>query len=279
MRQFVLPAPPGSDGSVELGAREFRYLVQVLRIAEGDLVDARLPDGRLVPMRITVVDRKLRRVRLVSDTPGLAVPSVAPAAPSFDDRSSPALSAPPEGFPRIILFQWILTGPKMDQVVRQATETGVSLIVPVAGDRCLTRDADAVGGGKTGRWDRIVREAQQQSGSPIPTRILPPVTPQAIPGLRKTLLAGDDTVSLVLTEAPLARKSLHEYLGTQVGLTALAVGPAGGMTVRELALLAEAGFVCVHFRTNILRAETAALYGIAAVQTALMESEKWQLKE
>jgi 16S rRNA (uracil1498-N3)-methyltransferase len=64
-----------------------------------------------------------------------------------------------------------------------------------------------------------------------------------------------------------------------VGLAALAIGPEGGMSARELDLLASAGFSCVHFRTNILRAETAAIYALAAVQSALTESEKWQLKE
>ncbi len=284
MRQLVLERSLDRKGQVLLEGADYRYLVQVLRKSEGDSVEVRLSDGSLTSMRIEAVNRKDRTVTLSSlrarevpvaeETPvgsGALSPTVG--------ASMPSLQSMPEGFPFIVLFQWILKGPKMDQVIRQATETGVALVVPVAGSRCLSRDADLVGDGKTGRWDRIVREARQQSGSAVSTRILSPIQVSEISRLWNSLSAGDRHASLVLTEAPLARKSLHEYLVHGVQSAALAIGPEGGMTAGELQLLSEAGFVAVHFRTNILRAETAALYGIAAVQSALMESEKWQLKE
>lgn len=292
MRQFVLAVPPDRNGAATLGDRDYRYLAQVLRKTAGDRLEVRLPDGSLALMRIDRLDRNAKSVRLVLEresgtavadgASGLAAADGAASSAGVMPRSAgdsmPAIPEAPEGFPQLILFQWILKGPRMDQVVRQATETGVSLIIPVAGERCLSSEADNVGGGKTGRWDRIVREALQQSGSPVATRVLPPVAPAALGDLWRSL-AGPESAALVLTEAPLARRSLHEYLGTVSGPTAIAVGPEGGMTARELALLDEAGFACVHFKTNILRAETAALYGIAAVQSTLLESGNWQLKE
>jgi 16S rRNA (uracil1498-N3)-methyltransferase len=283
MRQFVLAVPPDRNGSATLAERDYRYLAQVLRKTAGDRIEVRLPDGTLALMRIARLDRNAKTVSLVLENVAVS----AGFSPGSDNAagsglavgsSMPAIPEVPEGFPPLILFQWILKGPRMDQVVRQATETGVSLIVPVAGERCLSSEADNVGGGKTGRWDRIVREALQQSGSPVVTRVLPPIAPAALGDLWRSL-AGPRSAALVLTEAPLARRSLHEYLDTVSGPTAIAVGPEGGMTARELALLEEAGFACVHFKTNILRAETAALYGIAAVQATLLESGNWQLKE
>ena len=283
MRQFVLAVPPDRNGAATLAERDYRYLAQVLRKTAGDRIEVRLPDGTLALMRIDRLDRNAKSVKLVLE-PGsagsgsLSGADRAPAAALSAGDSMPATGEVPDGFPQLILFQWILKGPRMDQVVRQATETGVSLIVPVAGERCLSSEADNVGGGKTGRWDRIVREALQQSGSPVATRVLPPVAPAALGELWRSL-SGSESRALVLTEAPLARRSLHEYLDTVSGPTAIAVGPEGGMTAREIALLEEAGFACVHFKTNILRAETAALYGIAAVQSTLLESGNWQLKE
>lgn len=283
MRQLVLPVPPDRNGLVILESREYRYLVQVLRTAAGDVLEVRLPDGSLRSMLVASVDRKQKTVTL-SSVGALAQSGADDTARAAEIPVSPGVSMPPPAslppdFPRMVLFQWVLKGPKMDQVIRQATETGVVLIVPVAGDRCLSRDADAVGSGKTERWDRIVREARQQSGSPIPTRVAEPVSVADVPALWRGLSAGSTAAALVFTEAPLARKSLHEYLVNGVGLAALAIGPEGGMSARELDLLASAGFSSVHFRTNILRAETAAIYALAAVQCALTESEKWQLKE
>ena len=50
----------------------------------------------------------------------------------------------------------------------------------------------------------------------------------------------------------------------------MAVGSEGGISPEEVKLLQEKGlFHPIHFAVNILRCETAALYGIAAVQSAI----------
>ena len=55
---------------------------------------------------------------------------------------------------------------------------------------------------------------------------------------------------------------------------AIAVGSEGGISPEEVRLLEEKGlFVPVHFAVNILRCETAALYGIAAVQFEINQSK------
>lgn len=278
MRQLVLPRQPDSSGAVLLGDKEYRYLAQVLRKVTGDTIETRLPDGTLCVMSVTSIDRKEKHIILSVVSRTVEASHMTGTSKPAAGVSVPAISGIGENFPSIVLFQWILKGPKMDQVIRQATEAGVAVIVPVAGERCLSANADDVGGGKTGRWDRIVREALQQCGSPVPTKVLSPVEGSELPSLWRSL-GGSVSRSIVLTEAPLARISLHEYLCTGTGSTAIAIGPEGGMTAREIGILVESGFTCIHFKTNILRAETAALYGIAAVQSALLESENWQLKE
>ena len=296
MRQFLLDQVPGPGGRITLDGSDYRYLVQVLRKKEGSSVEARLPDGSLCAFLVDSVDYRSKTVRLVrrergpdgalvAGVPGSVADSVDADTCSgtagvevAEGRFAPGVSMPPlpavpEGFPAIVLFQWLLKGPKMDQVIRQATETGVSVIVPVSGERCLPRET-----GRAERWSRIVREARQQSGSPVPTSVAESVPVSSIAGIWRNFSEGKRNAAFVLTEAPLARKTLHEYLVNGVGLVALATGPEGGMSSSELDDLSRAGFSCVHFRTNILRAETAALSGIAAVQTAITESEKWQLK-
>ncbi len=286
MRQFVLPSFPESGGSVILSDRDFRYLVQVLRKDTGDIIEARLPDGSLCSFRVSSIDRRAKRLSLFPadgamgayPVSGMPAGENGPALPStpLPGSSMPAPASVPADFPRIALFQWILKGPRMDQVIRQATETGVEAIVPVAGERCV---ADEAGMGRLTRWGRIVREARQQSGSPIATRILPALAPADIPESWAELSGGERSSAIVFTEAPLARKALHGYLCGNPGVVALAVGPEGGMSARELDILSGAGFEYVHFKTNVLRAETCALYGIAAVQNALTEFESWQSKE
>ncbi len=299
MRQFLLDQTPPPGGRVTLEGGDYRYLVQVLRLAIGDPVETRFPDGSLNTLIVEKIDSRAKTVRLFRNSgtgtgtgvcAGVA-PGVSPAntqasgspapgtasASAIAGDSMPPLPEIPENFPRIILFQWLLKAPKMDQVIRQATETGVSAIVPVSGERCLPRDGDSAV--RSARWERIVREARQQSGSPVPTAMTEVVPVSRIADVWGAYSSGRRASALVLTEAPLARKTLHEYLDTRMEIVALAIGPEGGMTQDELAELYRAGFSAVHFRTNILRAETAAIYGIAAAQSAITESEKWQLKE
>ena len=57
---------------------------------------------------------------------------------------------------------------------------------------------------------------------------------------------------------------------TKIGI---AVGNEGGISPSEIKLLNEKGFFStIHFDVNILRCETAALYGIAAVQSAISQA-------
>ena len=87
---------------------------------------------------------------------------------------------PPEeaGLPPIILFQALPKGEKMDLIVRQAAEGGLSEIVPFIAEHSIpkldTRGRRGSGAGaekKQARWERIVKEARQQSGSPIATKV------------------------------------------------------------------------------------------------------------
>ena len=142
---------------------------------------------------------------------------------------------------------------------------------------------------KTARSPRRPRTCKGQCGSAVNTSVAPVTAVGDVP----QVLADDGGRSvnllLMLDEIEGSGKTLHEHVlaaknacaaaggGAGAFKAALAVGPEGGMTADERSSLETGGFVGVHFNTNILRAETAALYGMAALQNAIMELEKWQL--
>lgn len=268
MRQFLVPVMP-ADGTVIVQGRDYRYLVQVLRLSPGDCFDGRLPDGSLCSLEI-------RDIRKSDKTVLLAVRDAVSDSTAVCGGNMP----PPElpaNFPRILLFQWLLKGQKMDTVIRQAAETGVFAVIPVAGER--SHSITASDPRKEDRWNRIIREARQQSGSPIPTEVHRIIGPADVPAVREELSGKGPVCSFLCTEAPLALKSLHEYLVSGAAAVALVNGPEGGLTAGETEALIQSGFFPVHFKTNILRAETCALYSVAAVQNALTELETWRLKD
>lgn len=275
MRQLVLSDFPDRNGVLVLGGSDYHYLARVLRKTPGSSIEARLPDGSVRTFRILDVTRETKEIRLSAADDG-----------RMEGQNMPDI---PSSFPRIILFQWMIKNPKMEQLIRQAAEMGISEIIPVNGERSLFRNEKESYPAKLERWERIIREARQQSGSSIPTGISNPVSLSAAVQIWKDV-SGDipenRKIAFVLTETPLERKTLHEYLGIHINAgedlpvcAALAVGPEGGMTEQEAEILTENNFLKIHFNTNILRSETAALYGIAAIQNALTELGKWQLKE
>jgi 16S rRNA (uracil1498-N3)-methyltransferase len=59
----------------------------------------------------------------------------------------------------------------------------------------------------------------------------------------------------------------------------LAAGPEGGFSGAEVTRFLEAGFKAIRMGDTVLRSETAALYGIAAVRIILLERTAWMLKK
>ena len=93
---------------------------------------------------------------------------------------------------------------------------------------------------------------------------------------------GDKPCGFVLYEKTNGSCLLHEAVAAESGVfsaAAVAVGCEGGIAPDELNVLQQAGFIPVHFYTNILRTETATVYGLSALQTVLTERNVWQLKE
>ena len=175
--------------------------------------------------------------------------------------------------PCMILFQGSPKGTRMDIIVRQAAEAEVNFIVPFLSDYS---ESTVHSSEKIKRWERIIKEARQQSGSSIDTRLIDP-------GKHEDLLSFWESkrkeyirpVGIILHQEALEKASFHGYLGKNPDLIALMVGPEGGFSSREISLFLDAGFKPLKFGNSILRCETAALYGIAAIRTILTESEDW----
>ncbi len=256
MRQFVLPVEYSGEPEVELEEEKARYLVRVLRLGSDDSFPAIDAAGNHYHCTI----------RRVEPTLLLRVQKKGAAT---DDR------------PRIRIVQSIPKGRKIDDVIRRCTEAGIAEVQPVVSDHTVVRLAEADVPKKLARWKRVATEAVQQSGSPVPVRIL---APMPLDRYLSTLSDSEESVRLVLHQAPLANRSLHRYLAesdterTGAFSLELAVGPEGGFSERELAIFRSARYKPVYLGPQVLRTETAALYATAAVQIILLERSEWRLK-
>ncbi|WP_439598910.1 16S rRNA (uracil(1498)-N(3))-methyltransferase [Falsiroseomonas sp.] len=176
------------------------------------------------------------------------------------DRARFAIGAqarPPAAEPECRLLVAALKRDAMDWVVEKATELGATLVQPVLTRRTVAERANAA------RLSAIARGAAEQC-----ERLSVPEVAEAVP-LHRVLEAWDGAPLVVAMERSLARPLRELALPPGVPL-ALLVGPEGGFMEAELDDLRRRPFVVpAALGPRILRAETAAVAGLAALQ-ALM---------
>ena len=243
---------------MELSGKDFNYLIHALRLKEGQEIMGRDRDGRLWDLRITDIRKNSCTLSA----------SQAQSAQSKTD-------ALPEDRPLkpIILYQCLPKGRKADDIIKKATEAGVRDIVLVRSRNCV---ASLEGKEETrlSRYDALIAEAIQQSGSMVPTKVHGVIDISAIPEDLRSRSCGMESLGLVLHRTRLSenQSDLFSCVRGFDGCTALVVGPEGGLEEDECTMLLDAGFKAVLLKTNILRCETASIYAIGAVQTILESS-------
>jgi 16S rRNA (uracil1498-N3)-methyltransferase len=159
----------------------------------------------------------------------------------------------------ITLVMALPKGNGFDDIVRQATELGVSQIQPVSSDRTLLKPSSQ----KRDRWLRIMQEAAEQSERQIVPTLLEPLPFQNYLNQFKTLSA---TTAYLCTPRQAAPHLLTKLQTAQPSASVhLAIGPEGGWTDAEIETAIAAGYQLVSLGDRILRAVTAPLVAIALV--------------
>jgi 16S rRNA (uracil1498-N3)-methyltransferase len=259
VKQFILRCEPREDSTVRLTGEEFHYLAHVRRVCAGDILDCRLPSGAPAVLLVKYIEKNAL---------------IAECTPKSGETS------PRTVFPSIILFQSMVKGMKMDIIVRQAGEAGVTDIAPFYSERSTPRhvsdSAVSADTERCRRWRRILIEARQQSGSSIATSIrLPMKSGELFNYWERLKNQYEKPLALLVHEVPLAKSGFHKYLDKVPELIVLAVGPEGGFSRAEAAAFMDTGFKPVTLGDTILRAESAALYSVAVVRTLIFERCMW----
>jgi 16S rRNA (uracil1498-N3)-methyltransferase len=165
-----------------------------------------------------------------------------------------------EAGPAVILLQAVLhEAGRMETVIRQATELGVSRIVPVVTARCQS-GTRWLRHWPEQRWRRIAAEAVKQCG-----RV-------RIPGLEEPRLLDEvlkrRSARRRLLLDPGGRPLTAVLLGPPPSAVEVLVGPEGGLTPAERRRASTAGFAAVRLGPRILRADTAAAAAVTTVMAA-----------
>lgn len=266
MRQIVLPGNQNGKETCMLDAKTSHYLVSVRRMRRGNCFDAMDEMGAHFVCTLLSDDSRETKVALT-----------ATADSSGSETSSQ--TADNEKNLRIALVQAIPKGQNFDLIIRQAVELGVELIIPLISQYCVRVDLEDRSSLKLERRRRIIKEALQQSGSPINTQI---ETAARFDSLETRLTAtGFDrerSIRILFHEsAQKPSRTLHELLSGDKNRVVIAIGPEGGFSEDDSAAFAWMGFSIHHAASPVLRVETAATFAISAIRAITTEKNIWKI--
>ena len=224
-------------GEIVLLEDAFAHVTRVLRLEPGDVIRV-FDEGREFDATLSRVERQRAWVAVGSPVEGLA------------ERRVP-----------IHLITSPLKGDLTELVIQQATQLGVARISLVLFDRTDTVARRDPGEARLQRFRRVATSASEQSG-----RTVVPVVESAATLREMTASLGpatNDVIRIVAAEPSIAIAETPRSEPTSMRAVVCAVGPAGGLTARDLAVLADAGFEAERFAAHTLRSETACAAAVA----------------
>jgi len=187
---------------------------------------------------------------------------------------------------KLTLYVALMRPERFEWVLQKGTELGVSSFVPLICERSTIADADELSANKLERWNRIMREAAEQSRRGklprlTPALFLPAACDQAaqrgtalllwegggVPSLRSVLQKAEgqgdkDQQHLSASLSPLLPVSLSPMHPFSVALFS---GPEGGFSASEFETALRYDMIAVTLGPRTLRAETAPIVATAAI--------------
>jgi 16S rRNA (uracil1498-N3)-methyltransferase len=246
MKRIILPPSYSGGSRCELTGSDFHHLIRVSRHKTGDRFKG--TDSHGIGYNITL--GKITETSAILEVE--------------KDLSKNEESV------QIRLVQAIPKSKALDLVIRQSAEAGVSCVIPVFSKYSIVKLNDEKDiKNKLARWQKIVKEAVVQSGSPVITEI-------TAPRELNDIQFEENALVLFFHQEPDGCVPLHNILNNDYKIIYILIGPEGGFAQDEVLDFSEKKYVPVYLGENVLRVETAALYAIASVKTILREKEIWR---
>jgi len=244
INSFVNPDALKSD-RVVLSPEESHHLARVLRVETGQKLTLFDGQGTRAEGLIDSVTKKEITVRVTSR----------------ETIEAPAVE--------ITLIQAVCKPDRFEMILQKATEIGVRSIQPV-----ITANAGLPAGKidkMISRGEAIIHNAAQQCGTAW--------LPKFLPLKRLSDISFESSVTLVGSLHPNAkpfkeafgqlreagRMPANHTAGFQSASVALLIGPEGDFTEEEVNAAVDAGAIPVTFGKQILRTETAAIFGLSVL--------------
>jgi 16S rRNA (uracil1498-N3)-methyltransferase len=241
--RFFVPSEQIRGSKITICGSDARQIRLVLRLAEGKDVEILDGSGRVYAAKI----KSLANDKVVCE-----------AISSRAAKSEPEVET--------TLIQGVPRESRMDFVIQKCTELGIKRFIPAMSERTIVRLDERKKSARASRWQKIAKEAAEQSGRGIIPRIEEIKTfDDAINDSRNYDLC---IIPWEMEEKISLKAILQKNKNAKSVL--IAIGPEGGFSKEEVEKAKTAGFISVSLGKRILRTETA---GIAVLSMINYERE------
>lgn len=245
MYRFFIEDGINSGNEIRISGSDYNHIKNVLRMKKGE--EVLISDGKDREYLCAIADMTEEEVILtIEDIMG----------------TSRELSA------KIVLFQGLPKGDKMEQIIQKTVELGVAEIVPVAMKRCVVKLDAKKAGKKVERWNGIALSAAKQS-----KRGIIPEVKNVVSFSDAVKMAADMDAFLVPYENAEGIEGARKLVASMKGKKSIGIfiGPEGGFEDSEIELALENGAQTLTLGRRILRTETAGMTMLSILMFELEE--------
>ncbi|MGM0864421.1 MAG: 16S rRNA (uracil(1498)-N(3))-methyltransferase [Bacillota bacterium] len=244
MQRYFINDTYRENDPITITGDDYHHIVRVMRMKEDDEVYAVFRDQASAIARIETIS---------SDSVELSIVKWETTTKELPIKVTIA-----SGLPK---------GDKLELIFQKGTELGATQFIPFNADRSIVKWDDKKAKKKVERWEKIVKEAAEQSHRLLVPDVSAPIS------LKQLILAQFDYKLIAYEEEARAgeKGNLSKVLSTiENGQSVLVVfGPEGGLTEKEVEMCKSEGFIPCGLGPRILRTETAPLYVLSAISYQL----------
>jgi len=240
MRYFFINPTNLTDSKAVVKGSDAHHIKNVLRLKPGDKIGLFDGTGLNYETRIVTLLPKSVEVSVIRRFSSTAESSV-----------------------QITVAQALLKDRKMDLLVRQLTELGITRWIPFIAKRSVPRPDKKRLFTRTERWNKIAQEALKQCKRCRSPEIDATVSFEEVLNLGKDndlkIVFWEEELKPVNKELPVSNlKTLEKIF--------ILLGPEGGFTLKEVESAKKSGFITASLGPRILRAETATIAACTLAQ-------------
>ncbi len=246
MPRFFVEANQITEDKIEITGQDVRHIRDVLRLDYNALIEVCDGAGTDYNCSIEEINKETIITKILN---------------KMTSQSEPKT--------KVILFQSLIKGDKIEWVIQKTIEIGVSEIIPMQTTFCVSKmDQSKKADAKVKRWNKIAQSGAKQSGRGMIPKVTSPVTFGAALNLCKEM-----DLALIAYEKEDQENLRSQLQGLEGKTIGVLIGPEGGFSKEEIEKAEKAGVKAITLGPRILRSETASITLVSNILYELGEMD------